>query len=162
MANYSYKKGVKYSLKIEGADELREQVKKIGKVPKKILTKSAKAGVDKPFAEAKRKLKKGKTGLLKKGFKKTMEKAKRRTKSVYRVMWDKQYAVEGKYLKKTTGVYGGKTPHAYYPFSYEYGFKTKYGRKKGQYIVRDTFEKHEKQSLDNIMDVLWKYIDTVK
>lgn len=152
-------------LEVEGLAELREQFKDIRKVPKKVLTKSAKEGVAKPFAEAKADMPVGKgtttSGLLKKGLKKTRETVNKRNKVVYRVHWDKKFAVEGLYKKRTSGKFGGVTPFAYYPHSVEYGYKTGQGYKEGRYIAIKAVARNQEDSIKKIMDVLWDYIKSV-
>jgi hypothetical protein len=149
-------------IKVEGLEELQAQIQKVGNPPKKVITKSAKAGMKDPLKEAKRLMPVSKItktrGSLKKGLKQVMEKgANRRTKTVYRMVWDKKLV--DIYLKKSSGAYGGKPPKAYYPHSVEYGFLTKYGYKEGRHIIRDTVEKHEESSIKKVMDVLQDYID---
>lgn len=145
------------SFKVEGLPELLAQLSRVEKFPKKELTKAAKLGMAKPLAQAKADAPVGETGLLKKGLKRLLETPNKKKRSVYRLLWDKKFTAE--YRKPTSGKYGGKTPEAYYPHSVEFGFKTKNGRKKGQYFARDAVEMHEKESNQILIDSLW---DSVK
>jgi hypothetical protein len=146
-------------IKVEGLQELQAQFNKLGKMPKKHLTKASKAGSDGPLREAKGSAPTGETGLLKKGLQRKMETPNKRNKTVYRIRWNPNYT--NNYLKPTTGAYGGKTPFAYYPHSVEYGFKGKYGRieTKHYHFVTKAIERTEAQSLKKIVNSLNDSID---
>lgn len=138
--------------KVEGLEELDKQFERIGKMPKKYLTRSAKLGMDKPYKEAKSAMPEGKTGLLRKGLTRQMETPNKKRKTIYRLRWHPKFTTN--YRKKTTGVYGGETPHTYYPNAWEYGHKTKKGRVEGKYVVRDIVEKNTMDSLEKIIKSL--------
>lgn len=142
---------------VEGLEELQKQFERIGKMPKKYLTRAAKAGSDDPLKAAKTSAPRGKTGFLKKGLERKMETPNKRNKSVYRIRWSPKYTEQ--YLKPTTGKYGGKTPYAYYPHSVEYGYKAKHGHVAGQYFVAKAIERTQGSSLQKIVDSLGKSID---
>ena len=143
-------RGARFS--VSGLQELQSQFERIGKMPKKYLTRAAKQGSDGQLKTAKADAPVGKTGLLKKGLHRKMETPNKRNKAVYRIKWNPNYTEQ--YLKPTTGAYGGKTPFAYYPHSVEYGFKSKNGRIQGQYFVTKAIEKTEKDSAQKIIDSL--------
>jgi hypothetical protein len=147
------------TFRVEGLRELQAQFERIGKMPKKYLTRAAKEGSDGPLKEAKGSAPVGKTGLLKKGLQRKMETPNKRNKSVYRIRWSPNYTDQ--YLKPTTGVLGGKTPFAYYPHSVEYGFPTKSGRKEGQYFVTKAIERTESSSMQKIVNSLSKSIEEI-
>lgn len=148
------------TFRVEGLQELQAQFERIGKMPKKYLTKAAKVGSDGPLKEAKGSAPVGKTGLLKKGLQRKMETPNKRNKSVYRIRWSPNYTDQ--YLKPTTGAYGGKTPFAYYPHSVEYGFKTRGGGwKEGQYFVTKAIERTESSSMQKIVNSLSKSIEEI-
>jgi hypothetical protein len=153
----------KFNVKIDGLNELQAQFERIGKMPKKHLTKAAKLGSDDPLKQARANAPVGKNtktrGLLKKGLQRKMETPNKRNKSVYRIRWNPKYT--GDYLKETTGVYGGKVPYAYYPHSVEYGFKTKKGRTEGKYFVAKAINATTRESLQKIVDSLNDSIDTL-
>lgn len=142
---------------IEGLNELRAQFKRVGKLPRRVLTNSAKEGMKAPLADAKAGMPVGETGLLKKGLKRVLETPNKRKKAIYRMVWNPKYI--DFYLKDSSGAYGGKTPKAYYPHSIEYGFKTKYGYQPGHYVVRDAIEKNEEASMNKIKRILAKGIE---
>lgn len=145
------------NIKVEGLEQLQSQFEKIGKMPKKYLTKSAKVGSDAPLKDARSSAPVGETGLLKKGLHRKMETPNKRNKAVYRIRWNPKYTEQ--YLKPTTGRYGGKTPFAYYPHSVEYGFKSRGGRVQGQYFVTKAIERNQADSLQKIVDSLNDSID---
>lgn len=67
----------------------------------------------------------GKTGNLRKGFRKRKEKTSKKGKHVYYYALPREMnAVFQKPIKRP-GLYGGKNQKGYYPFSVEYGFLTR-------------------------------------
>jgi hypothetical protein len=140
-----------------GLEELEAQFERIGKMPKKYLTRSAKAGMRAPLADARANAPVGETGVLKKSIKQKMETPNKRNKSVYRLSYSTKYTDH--FRKPTTGIYGGRTPYAYYPASVEYGYKTKKGRVKGQYAMSWAVHKNEGSSLKIVVNELNKAID---
>lgn len=146
----------KFGIEIQGLAELQSQFEKLGKMPKKYLTKSAKAGMIAPERDAKASAPVGKRtttkGTLKKSIKKKMETPNKRNKAVYRLRYDPKYTPI--FQKPTTGVYGGETPYAFYPNSVEFGFKTKKGRVQGQYNMKKAMERHTKDSLQKVVNSL--------
>jgi hypothetical protein len=142
------------SFKIIGLQELQSQFERVGKMPKKYLNKAAREGIADPLRDAKASAPVGKTGILKKSIKRTMETPNKRNKGVYRIAYDPKYS--DVFQKPTTGVYGGKTPYAYYPSSVEYGYKTKFGKTKGQFNLMKAVARHEKSSTQKVVDSLNK------
>src|SRR4051812_8215354 len=112
-----------FSARVEGLEELESQFGRIGKMPKKYLTRATKEGMAGPLADAKANAAVGETGILKRSIVRKMETPNKRNKTVYRLMYSPKYTDH--FLKDTTGVYGGKTPKAFYPNSVEFGYKTK-------------------------------------
>jgi hypothetical protein len=110
----------KFGIEVVGLVELQAQFEKLGKMPKKYLNKAGREGI----ADSERLVKSmapvGKTGNLKKSIKKKMETPNKRNKGVYRLAYNPKF--NDVFQKKTTGVYGGKLPHAYIPSSVEYGY----------------------------------------
>jgi hypothetical protein len=146
-----------WDAEIEGLIELEAQFERVGKMPKKYLTRSAKAGMKGPLTDARANAPVGETGILKKSIKQKMETPNKRNKSVYRLAYSTQYTDH--FRKPTTGVYGGKTPYAYYPSSVEYGYKTKNGRVAGQYAMSWAVHKNEDSSLKTVVNELNKAIN---
>lgn len=147
------------NFQIEGLNDLERQFRRIEKMPKKHLTKAAKLGSNEPLKDARATAPRGKSGLLKKGLHRKMETPNKRTKAVYRIRWNPKYADH--YRKPTSGVYGGKTPNAFYPHSIEYGFKTAKGKTEGQYFVTKAVEKNEQDSLNKVVRSLTESIETI-
>ena len=86
------------SITLEGLDQLEAQFELIGKPPKRVLTKAAKAGMASTLAEARRTAPEGKTGMLKRGVHAIQETPNKRNKGVYQINWWKKYS--GFYKKK--------------------------------------------------------------
>jgi Bacteriophage HK97-gp10, putative tail-component len=146
------------NIRVDGLRELQAQFNRAGKMPKKYLTKAAKAGVADPLRQAKNDVPLGKTGNLKRSVKKKMETPNKRNKTIYRVAYDAKLTDE--FLKPSSGLYGGKPPQAYYPASVEYGFKTAGGKKiAGQFNVAGAIQMHQTDSLKKVVDSLGDSLD---
>jgi hypothetical protein len=65
------------------------------------------------------------------------------------------------FRRKTTGVYGGWTPYAYYPSSVEYGYKGKKGhvKVKTMYWADKVLRQNEASSIKKVIDSLNNSID---
>lgn len=111
----------KLGITVEGLPELQAQFERLGKMPKKYLNKAGREGIANTERQVKAMAPRGKTGNLKKSIKKKMETPNKRNKGVYQLRYDPKF--NDVFQKKTTGVYGGKLPHAYIPSSVEYGYK---------------------------------------
>ncbi len=147
------------NFEITGLAELDAQFARIGKMPKKYLTKAAREGINDPLRAVKALAPVGKKtttkGTLKRSIKKKMETPNKRNKGVYRIHYDPKFT--DVFHKPTTGAYGGETPYAYYPASVEYGYKGKGGKHitpKTQYWLNKTLERFEKSSAQKVVDSL--------
>jgi hypothetical protein len=147
------------NIQIEGLEELQAQFNKLGKMPKKHLTRAGRAGIAKDLQDAKAKAPTGDTGNLKKSIKKKMETPNKRNKGVYRLQFDSKMTPD--FRRKTTGVYGGWTPYAYYPSSVEYGYKGKKGhvKVKTMYWADKVLRQNEASSIKKVIDSLNNSID---
>lgn len=147
------------NITLEGLDQLEAQFALIGKPPKRILTKAAKAGMASTLAEAKRNAPVGETGMLKRGIHAIQETPNKRNKGVYRINWWSKYSEH--YRKKIirAGIYGGKKNPAYYPQSIEWGFPTKHGEVAGKYFVKKAIEAHQAQALQTVINTLSSEIE---
>jgi bacteriophage HK97-gp10 putative tail-component len=143
-----------------GLEELEAQFRALGKFPKKALTKAAKAGRAEPLAKAKATAPR-KTGALSKGIKYIMETPNKRTKTVYRMVFDRKYNDVFSKPIKNKGIYGGKKDTGYYPVSQEYGFKTKHGYKRGKYFIEKAIESTQSSSAQKILTTLNEEIDKI-
>ena len=119
----------KLGFKIEGMKELERSLKKLGQVPQKHVTSSARKGMNIVLKNAKSNAPND-TGQLKKGIKLSGEKSRYKGKKVYKVVFDdKMNDVFQKPVVKVgeSGSPNAKNP-AYYPISQEYGFFARNGR----------------------------------
>jgi HK97 gp10 family phage protein len=144
------------NFEVEGLAELQAQLEKVGKVPKKELTKAAKAASNISLKEVKASAPVGKNtktrGTLKKSISRKMETPNKRNKTVYRVQYNPKFT--DVFLKPTTGAYGGETPNAYYPASVEYGYKAKRGKVQGKYFMEKALERVEKDAAKKLIESL--------
>lgn len=131
--------GVKF--KVEGMNELQKSLKRLGDVPQKYVTTSARAAMRIAYYDAKKNAPED-TGALKKGILMVGERPpKSRGKKVYRLVFDRN--MNDIFQKESAGntqfrMYHGqgrqiKDPRwekkiAYYPVSQEYGFFARNGR----------------------------------
>jgi hypothetical protein len=148
-------------IRVEGLQELQAQFDRIGKMPKKHLTRAAKLGAKDPLRQAKANVKVGKytktRGSMRKSLQMKMETPNKRNKTVYRIRFNPKFT--DVFLKKGgSGVYGGRDP-AYYPHSVEYGRKGKKGRVSGKYWIAKAIRQHQQSSMQKIVDSLRKSID---
>ncbi|MFS1519683.1 HK97 gp10 family phage protein [Bacillus sp. SCS-151] len=140
---------------IEGMRDLEKAIKKLGLLPQKCVTKSAKKGATIALKAA-RKGAPYDTGDLKKGIVLKGEKLKVKGKKVYQVTLDAN--MNDVFVKTSKD---GK--RSYYPASQEYGFMTK----NGGYIPGYRFMRHAIENNVNAMErsmisVLSKEIDKLK
>ena len=111
---------MKFSLKVDMAG-LQRDLKKLGKVPQKHVTASARKGMNIVLKDAKATVPYD-TGNLKKGMVLKGEKSRYKGKKVYKVIFDPK--MNDVFQKKNAS---GEVV-AYYPISQEYGFFAKNGR----------------------------------
>lgn len=114
---------------VEGLDKLQNDLKKLGKVPQKHVTASAKKGMNIVLKDAKANAPYD-TGQLKKGMILQGEKSRYKGKKVYRVVFDP--AMNDVFQKKVKNPGESGSPNAkdtaYYPASMEYGYFARNGR----------------------------------
>lgn len=109
------------NFRLEGMDRVKRGLERLGKVPQKHVTSSARAGMNISLKESRTNAPYD-TGELKKGIIMTGERSRTRGKKVYRVVFDSK--MNDVFQKKDST---GKIV-AYYPVSQEYGFFAKDGR----------------------------------
>lgn len=145
---------------IEGFAELMRQITRVEKVPKSVTSKAAREGIKKPLKDAKVNAPEL-SGSLKNGIIKILEKSPRgKSKSVYRIVFDRALNPIFQKPIDSPGTFGGKKPTGYYPVSQEYGFKIGgEGYQPGLYFVRDALEKNQEDSTRKIVQRLGKEID---
>jgi hypothetical protein len=151
----------KLGIRVDGLPELQAQFNKLGKMPKKYLTKAGREGIADTERQMKAAAPKGKTGLLKRSIKKKMETPNKRNKGVYRLRYDPKF--NNNFQKPTTGKYGGKTPYAYYPSSVEYGYLGEKGhvKVKTMYWAEKIVRSNQNSSMKKVIDSLNDSIDTL-
>lgn len=147
-------------VEIEGLKELERQLRRVERVPKSVTSKAAREGIKKPLKDAKANAPEL-SGSLKNGIIKILEKSPRgKSKSVYRIVFDRALNPIFQKPIENPGVHGGKKPTGYYPVSQEYGFKTGgSGFQPGLYFVREALEKNQEESQRKIVQRLGKEID---
>jgi hypothetical protein len=154
-----FRGATKLNIKVEGLEELQAQFNKLGKMPKKYLNKAGRDGIDPIVRQAQASAPKGKTGTLKKSIKKKMETPNKRNKGVYRLSYDPKFTDQ--FRKPTTGIYGGRTPEAYYPASVEYGYKGAKGHVavKTMHWADKVVQSNQNNSMKIVVDSLNNSID---
>lgn len=144
---------VKTKFKIEGMKELQKSLTKIGKVPQKHVTSSARKGMSIILRDAKANAPYD-TGNLKKGIILSGERAKTKGKKVFRVVFDS--SKNDVFQKKNAD---GKVT-GYYPVSQEYGFFAKNGRYiPGFRFIHDSLTDNAQKSSKIMVDTMKKKID---
>lgn len=142
-----------FKFKVEGMAKLQKDLKKLGDVPQKHVTASARKGMNIALKDSKANAP-YLTGALKKGIVMKGEKAKNKGKKVYRVVFDR--AMNDVFQKpnkegKITG---------YYPISQEYGFFARNGKYiPGFRFVRDSLVNNTAKIQKKIVSEMQKKID---
>ena len=140
---------MKASFKIEGMKKLKNDLKKLGKVPQKHVTMSAKKGMNIALKDSRANAPYD-TGALKKGIVMKGERSRYKGKKVYRVVFDDK--MNDVFQKKNAE---GKVI-GYYPVSQEYGFFSKNGKYiPGYRFIHDSLN-------ENTLKISRKMIDTMK
>ena len=148
------------NFKVEGMNELKRSIKKLGKVPQKHVTTSAKKGMGIVLKAAKADAP-YETGALKKGMILKGEKSKSKGKKVYRIIFDPAMNDVFQKSVQNPGSRGGQGRSiAYYPVSQEYG----YFAGDGNYIpgfrfIHDSLESNKRRMTQIIVATMKKKID---
>lgn len=143
----------KTKFKIEGMKELKKSLDKLGKVPQKHVTASAKKGMSVVLKDAKANAPYD-TGMLKKGIVDVGERTKVKGKKVYRLVYDSK--MNDIFQKKNAD---GKVS-GYYPVSQEYGYFTKNGRYiPGFRFIHGSLTDNAQKSSKIMVDTMKKKID---
>jgi len=143
----------KVKFKIEGMKELQKSMKKLGQVPQKHVTASARKGMNISLKDSKANAPYD-TGQLKKGIVLKGERARAKGKKVYRVVFDR--AMNDVFQKKNSE---GKVT-GYYPVSQEYGFFARNGRYiPGYRFISDSLTDNVSKIAKTIVTEMKKKID---
>lgn len=112
----------KAKFKVEGMKELKKSLEKLGKVPQKHVTSSARKGMNISLKDAKANAPYD-TGMLKKGIVMKGERSRQKAKKVYRIVFDDAMNdVFQKPIQKPGSRGGSGKSTGYYPISQEYGY----------------------------------------
>lgn len=150
---------INVSMSVEGVAELTRQFNKLGNLKQASITKAAKRGANVSLKWS-RKIATKKTGAMKKSMMlKGEKKARGKKKKVYRIIFNPSYTDIFKKDIKNPGEFGGEYPKSYYPFSQNFGWKTKYGFHKGQHFIEKGLGEHQPEIQEKIVTVLVKEID---
>ena len=141
------------TFRIEGMKQLEKSLKKLGEVPQKHVTTSARKGMNIVLKDAKANAPYD-TGMLKKGIVLKGERSRTKAKKVYRVVFDR--AMNDVFQKKNAE---GKIT-GYYPVSQEYGFFAKNGRYiPGYRFIHDSLADNTRKVEKKIVSEMKKRID---
>jgi len=144
---------VRVKLKVEGMKELQKSMKKLGKVPQKHVTASAKKGMNIVLKQAKANAPVD-TGELRSGIILIGERSRTKGKKVYRLVFDREKNDIFQKKNKKGKVTG------YYPVSQEYGYFTKNGRYiPGFYFIHNALNENTQKVAQTIVDTMKKKID---
>lgn len=134
--------------------ELQKSLKKLGKVPQKHVTASARKGMSIVLKDAKANAPYD-TGALKKGMKLQGERSRYKGKKVYKIIFDPAMNDVFQKKNKQGEVIG------YYPISQEYGFFAKNGRYiPGYRFIHDSLEENAEKMEKTIVTTMKQKIDT--
>ena len=140
--------------KIEGMRELQKSLKKLGNVPQKHVTSSARKGMNVVLRDAKQNAPRD-SGALKKGSILQGERSTTKGKKVYKVVFDPK--MNDTFQKKNAE--GDVT--GYYPISQEYGFFARNGRYiPGFKFVHNALENNAGKMAKTIVETMKKKIDS--
>lgn len=133
--------------KVEGMKELQKSLKKLGKIPQKHVTSSAKKGMNISLKDARANAPHD-TGMLKKGIMLKGERSRTKAKKVYRIVFDPSMNDVFQKPIENPGSRGGSGKSTgYYPISQEYG----YFAGNGNYIPGFRFISDS--LIDNVQDI---------
>jgi hypothetical protein len=142
-----------FKFKVEGMDKLQKDLEKIGQVPQKYVTASARRGMNIALKDSKANAPYD-TGMLKKGIVMKGERARAKGKKVYRIVFDRNMNDVFQKPNKEGKVTG------YYPISQEYGFFAKNGRYiPGYRFIHDSLIDNTSKIEKTIVSEMQKRID---
>ena len=143
---------------IDGMKSLQKNLKRVGTVPQRCITKAAGKGANVVRREIRSEVP-VRTGALKRGIIRTGERSRLTGKKVDAFMFNP--AMNDVFQKpiKNPGEAGGKSDHAYYPASMEYGFLTRskgggYSYVPGYHFMRDAAEASSTAAKQEMINVL--------
>ena len=117
----------KVKFKIEGMKELQKSLKKLGDVPQRHVTNSARKAMNIVKKEAQNRAP-YESGALEKGIKSVGEKSRHKGKKVYQLVFDRAMNdIFQKPIQKPGSRGGQGKDTGYYPYSMEYGYFAGHG-----------------------------------
>ena len=142
-----------FNFKVEGMDKLQKDLEKIGQVPQKYVTASARRGMNIALKDSKANAPYD-TGMLKKGIVMKGERARAKGKKVYRIVFDRNMNDVFQKPNKQGKITG------YYPISQEYGFFARDGRYiPGYRFISDSLINNTAKIEKTIVSEMQKRID---
>ncbi|WP_461039230.1 HK97 gp10 family phage protein [Tepidimicrobium xylanilyticum] len=141
--------------------ELEKSLKKLGKVPQKHVTASARKAMNIVLKQS-RAAAPYETGALKKGIKMVGERSRQKGKKVYRIVFDRNMNHIFQKPVKNPGESGHKGARkiAYYPYSQEYGFFARDGKYiPGYRFISDSLTDNVSKIEKTIVSEMKKKID---
>lgn len=114
----------KITFYLEDIPKLNRALARVEKIPQKAVTKAAGKGAT-VVRKAVRGIVPVDTGALKRGIVRKGERSRTKGKKVYDLIFDPSMNDVFQKPIKNPGAAGGKSDHAYYPASMEYGFLTR-------------------------------------
>ncbi len=152
--------GMKIKWGVTGIDKLHRDLKKLGKVPQKHVTASARKGMNVVLKGAKSNAPVD-TGDLKRGMKLSGEKSRYKGKKVYRINFNPSMNDVFQKPIKNPGSRGGSGKDtAYYPISQEYGYFAGDGNYiPGYRFIHDSLTSNSRQMVRVVVEEMEKKID---
>lgn len=143
----------KVRFKVEGMRELERSLKKLGQVPQKHVTSSARKGMNIALKQSKANAPVD-TGMLKKGIVSKGERSRQKGKKVYRIVFDRNMNEVFQKPNKEGKITG------YYPISQEYGYFARNGRYiPGYRFISDSLTDNVSKIEKTIVSEMKKKID---
>jgi HK97 gp10 family phage protein len=154
---------------IVGMRELERTISQLEQLPQKVVTKSARKGMNIALKAVRRNAPED-TGNLKRGFKLVGERSKVKGRKIYQVVPDRGFNhVFQKPIPdpeaehpRGKGIYGGKNDTAYYPASQEYGFLTANGYVPGYHFMRKSMDDNAGNISETTIRVMTDEIDKIR
>lgn len=145
----------KIKFRVEGMEKLQKDLKRIGDVPQKHVTASARRGMTISLRQARSEAPEGDTGSLKKGIVLKGERSRFKGKKVYRIVFDRRMNHIFQKPNKEGKITG------YYPISQEYGFFARDGRYiPGFRFMHDSLNDNSKAIEKTIIKQMQKRVDS--
>lgn len=142
------------TFRVEGVNELERAIRRLGKLPQRIVTPAAKKAMNLARRDAKQNAPEGDTGQLKNGMLLIGEKSRKRGKKVYQVVFDRNKNDIFQKRNKEGRVTG------YYPASQEYGFFAVNGRYiPGYHFMKKAIDDNASAIENKIVSEMLKNID---